>query len=66
MISLWNVSRREGEMMICFKGAHTAAAMNVVPVLAWMWGEPLGECRRKLGHFAQLAPHPLLRPTVLC
>jgi transposase len=44
----------------------TAAAMNVVRVIAWLWGEPLGERRRKPGHFAQLAPHPLSRQTVLC
>jgi transposase len=44
----------------------TAAAMNVVRVIAWLWGEPLGERRRKSGHFAQLAPHPLSRQAVLC
>jgi transposase len=44
----------------------TAVAMNVVRVIAWLWGEPLGERRRKPGHFAQLAPHPLSRQTVLC
>jgi transposase len=44
----------------------TAAAMNMVRVLAWLWGEPLGERRRKPGHFAPLAPHPLSRQTVLC
>jgi len=44
----------------------TAVAMNVVRVIAWLWGEPLGERRRKLGHFARLAPHPLSRQTVLC
>jgi transposase len=44
----------------------TATAMNVVRVLAWLWGEPLGERRRKPGHFARLAPHPLSRQTVLC
>ena len=43
-----------------------ATAMNVVRVIAWLWGEPLGERRRKPGHFAQLAPHPLSRQTVLC
>ena len=45
---------------------RTATAMNVVRVIAWLRGEPLGERRRKLGHFAQLAPHPLSRQTVLC
>ena len=44
----------------------TATATNVVRVIAWFWGEPLGERRRKPGHFAQLAPHPLSRQTVLC
>jgi transposase len=44
----------------------TATAMNVVRVIAWLWGEPLGERRRKLGHFAKLASHPLSRQTVLC
>jgi transposase len=43
-----------------------AIAMNVVRVIAWLWGEPLGERRRKPGHFAQLAPHRLSRQTVLC
>src|SRR5687767_11975939 len=43
-----------------------ATAMNVVRVIAWLWGEPLGERRRQPGHFAQLAPHPLSRQTVLC
>jgi transposase len=43
-----------------------ATAMNVVRVIAWLRGEPLGERRRKPGHFARLAPHPLSRQTVLC
>jgi transposase len=43
-----------------------AAAMNVVRVIAWLWGEPLGERRRKPGHFARLTPHPLPRQAVLC
>jgi DDE family transposase len=43
-----------------------ATAMNVVRVIAWLRGEPLGERRRKLGHFAQLAPYPLSRQAVLC
>jgi transposase len=43
-----------------------ATAMHVVRVIAWLWGEPLGERRRKSGHFARLAPHPLSRQTVLC
>jgi transposase len=44
----------------------TATAMNMVRVIAWLWDMPLGERRRKPGHFAQLAPHPLSRQTVLC
>jgi transposase len=44
----------------------TATAMNVVRVIAWLWGEPLGERRRQPGHFAQLSPYPLSRQTVLC
>ena len=44
----------------------TATAMNVVRVIAWLGEEPLGERRRKPGHFARLAPHPLSRQTVLC
>jgi hypothetical protein len=43
----------------------TATAMNVVRVIAWLWGEPLGERRRQPGHFAQLAPYPLSRQAVL-
>jgi transposase len=44
----------------------TATAMNIVRVIAWLWGEPLGERRRPPGHFAQLSPYPLSRQTVLC
>ena len=43
----------------------TATAMNIVRVIAWLKGEPFGERRRKPGHFAQLAPHPLSRQAVL-
>jgi transposase len=42
-----------------------ATAMNVVRVIAWLWGEPSGKRRRKPGHFAQLAPHSLSRHAVL-
>jgi hypothetical protein len=42
-----------------------ATAMNVVRVIVWFWGEPLGERRRKPGHLARLAPHPLSRQTVM-
>jgi transposase len=44
----------------------TATAMNIVRVIAWLWGEPLGERRRPPGRLAQLAPYPLSRQTVLC
>jgi hypothetical protein len=40
--------------------------MNVVRVIAWLRGEPLGERRPKLGHFARLAPHSLSRQAVIC
>jgi hypothetical protein len=40
--------------------------MNIVRVIAWIEGEPLGEHRRQPGHFAQLSRHPLSRQTVLC
>jgi hypothetical protein len=43
-----------------------AIAMNVVRVIAWLRGEPLGERWWKLGYFARLAPHPLSRQTMLC
>jgi transposase len=43
-----------------------ATAMNLVRVIAWLKGEPLGERQRKPGYFARLAPHPLSRQTVLC
>jgi hypothetical protein len=43
----------------------TVTAMNVVRVVAWLWGAPLGEHRRRLGHFAKLTPYPLSRQTVL-
>jgi transposase len=39
----------------------TATAMNIVRVIAWLQGEPLGERRRQPGHFARLAPYPLSR-----
>jgi transposase len=44
----------------------TATAMNIVRVIAWLRGEPLGERRRQPGNFAQLAPYPLSRQAVLC
>ena len=44
----------------------TATAMNIVRVIAWLRGEPLGEHRRPPGHFARLSPTPLSRQTALC
>jgi transposase len=44
----------------------TATAMNMVRVMAWLWGEPLDERRRPPGHFARLAPSSLSRQAVLC
>ena len=44
----------------------TAVAMHVVRVIAWLRGKSLGEHRRKPGHFARLAPHPLSRQAVIC
>ena len=32
-----------------------ATAMNVVRVAHWLWGKPVGEHKRKAGHFARLA-----------
>jgi len=43
-----------------------ATAMNVVRVVAWLWGEPLDQRRREPGHFARLAPHPLSRQVLIC
>jgi transposase len=44
----------------------TTTAMNIVRVIAWLRGEALSGRRRQPGHFAQLAPHPLARQTMLC
>jgi hypothetical protein len=43
-----------------------AAMTNVVRAIAWLWGEPSGERRRKLGHIARLAPYPLSCQPVIC
>jgi transposase len=59
-------SRYLGLMRTHLQQLLTATAMNIVRVIAWLRGEPLGERRRRPGHFAQLAPHPLSRQTVLC
>ena len=37
----------------------TATAMNVVRVIDWLRGKPLGEKKRPAGRFARLAPDPL-------
>jgi hypothetical protein len=58
-------SRRLGIARTHLQQLLTATAMNMVRVIAWLRGEPLGERRRKLGHFVRLAPHPLPRQTVL-
>jgi hypothetical protein len=39
--------------------------MNLVRVIAWLWGEPIGERQRQPGHLARLAPHPLSRQAVI-
>jgi transposase len=36
-----------------------ATAMNAVGAVAWLWNEPLDRQKRRAGHFARLAPHPL-------
>ena len=39
----------------------------MVRVIAWLWGEPLGERRQPPGRpLAQVSPHPWSRQTVLC
>jgi transposase len=59
-------SRYRGLARTHLRQLLTATAMHVVRVIAWIWGEPLGERRRPPGHLAQLTPHPLSRQTVLC
>jgi transposase len=43
-----------------------AIAIQIVWVIAWLWGKPFGNRRRKPGLFARLAPHSLSRHAVLC
>ena len=58
--------RAEPERRASVRSIHSAASrMLRLRVIAWLWGEPLGERRRQPGHLAQLAPHPLSRQTVL-
>jgi transposase len=59
-------SRYRGLVRTHLQHLFTATAMNIVRVIAWLKGTPLGERRRKPGHFARLAPHPLSRQVVLC
>ena len=59
-------SRYRGLVRTHLQHLLTATAMNIVRVIAWLKGTPLGERRRKPGHFARLAPHPLSRQAVLC
>jgi transposase len=59
-------SRYRGLMRTHLQHLLTATAMNIVRVIAWLKGTPLGERRRKPGHGARLAPHPLSRQAVLC
>jgi transposase-like protein len=42
MIALWNVSHREGEMMISFKGAHVAQELRLTCV-RWYVAYPLSD-----------------------
>jgi transposase len=59
-------SRYLGQARTHLQELLVAVAMNLVRIAAWLWDEPLGECRRPPGHFARLAPQPLSRQTVLC
>jgi transposase len=59
-------SRYRGLVRTHLQHLLTATAMHIVRVIAWLKGTPLGERRRKPGHFARLAPHPLSRQAVLC
>jgi transposase len=53
--------------LVCTHLQHllTATAMNLVRVITWLKGAPVGERRRKPGYFARLAPHPLSRQAVI-
>jgi hypothetical protein len=59
-------SRARGLVRTHLQPLLTATAMHIVRVIAWRKGTPGGERRRKPGHFARLAPHPLSRQAVLC
>jgi transposase len=59
-------SRSRGLARTHLQHLLTATAMNIVRVIAWLKGASLGEHRRKPGHFARLAPHPLSRQAALC
>ena len=59
-------SRYRGLVRTHLQHLLTATAMNLVRVITWLKGEPVGERRRKPGYFARLAPHPLSRQAVIC
>ncbi len=59
-------SRHLGLARTHLQQLFNATAINVVRVIAWLRGEPLGERRRKPGHLAQLAPYSLSRQAVHC
>ena len=59
-------SRYRGLVRTHLQHLFTATAMNLVRVITWLKGDPVGERRRKPGYFARLAPHPLSRQAVLC
>jgi hypothetical protein len=59
-------SRYRGFARAHLQQLFTTTAMNVVRVMTWLWGEPLGEHWRSPGHCAQLSPYPLSCQTVLC
>jgi len=52
-------SRSIGLVRTHLQQVLTATAMNIVRVIAWLRGKPLGDKKRPAGHFARLAPDPL-------
>jgi len=42
-----------------FQQLLTAMALHSARVIAWLEGEPAGECRWQPGYGARVAPHPL-------
>jgi hypothetical protein len=59
-------SRSQGFACTHLQRLLTATVMNIVRVIAWLRGEPLGERLRQPRHFTQLAPYSLSRQAVLC